>query len=83
MIIFGQYTPSKMKKKLYVTCLQFSYTIKLHFPYNIIYLPYGCEANAISFELPSNNKLNVGSSIEMPQYKLGFNRFYSKIDNFR
>ena len=54
-------------KKLYITCLQFSYTIKLHFPYDIISLPNSYEANAISFVLMSNNKLNVESSIEMPQ----------------
>ena len=45
--------------------------IKLHFPYEIIYLPNGCEANAITFVLPSNNKLNVESSIEATEYKLG------------
>ena len=46
-------------KKLYITCLKYSYTIKLHFPYNIIYLPNGCEANTITFVLLSNNNLNV------------------------
>ena len=60
-------------KKLYITCLQHSYFIKLYFPYNIIYLPDGCEANAITFVLPSNNKLNVEPIIETPEYKLGFN----------
>ena len=69
-------------KKSHITCLQFSYTIKLSFPYDIIYLPDGCEANVISFVLPSNNKLHVETSIGTPQYKLGFNRYYSKIDNF-
>ena len=71
-----------MIKKSYITCLQFSYTIKFHFPYNIIYLTNGCDANTISFILPSNNNLNVESSIETPQYKIGFNRSYSKISNF-
>ena len=33
------------------------------------------------FVLPSNNKLNVEPIDESPQ-KLGFNRSYSKIDNF-
>ena len=46
-------------KKVYITCLQFSYSIKLHFSYDIIYLSNGCEANAVTFVLPSNNKLNV------------------------
>ena len=69
-------------KKLYMTFLQYSYTIKLHFPYDIIYLPNGCEANAVTFVLPSNNKLNIKSSIEANEYKLGFNRSYSKINNF-
>ena len=69
-------------KKLYIMCLQLSYTIKLCFPYDIIYLLDQCEANATSFLLPSNNKLHVESSIETPQHKLGFNRSYSKIDNF-
>ena len=68
-------------KKLYTTCLLFTYTIKLCFSHYIIYLPNGFEANAISFILPSNNKLNVESSIEMSQYKVGFNMSYSKIDN--
>ena len=36
-------------KKLCITCLQFSYVIALQFPYDIIYLPDGCEANAITF----------------------------------
>ena len=31
--------------------------------------------------LPSNNKLNIESSSEATEYKLGFNRSYSKIDN--
>ena len=69
-------------KKLYITCLQCSYTIKLHFPYDIIYLPDGCEANAVAFVLPSNNKLNVEPLIEATEYKLGFNRSYLKINNF-
>ena len=69
-------------QKLCITCLQFSYTIKLHFPCDIIYLPDGCEVKATSFLLQSNNKLHVESSIETPQHKLGFNRSYSKIDNF-
>ena len=66
-------------KKLYITHLKFSYSIKLHFPYGIIYLPDGCEANAITFVLPSNNKLNVEPIDETPKYKLGLNRSYSKI----
>ena len=69
-------------KKLYITCLQFSFTIKLHFPYEIIYLSDRCEANAISFVLPSNNKVHVKSSIKTPQYKVGSNRSYSNINNF-
>ena len=69
-------------KKLYITCLQYSYAIELCFPYDTIYLPDGCEANAITFVLPSNNKLNVEAIIEAPEYKLGFNRSYSKINNF-
>ena len=62
--------------------MQLSYTIKLHFPYDIIDLSSGCEANAISFVLLPNNKLHVESSIGTPQYKLSFNRSYSKINNF-
>ena len=68
-------------RKLYITSLQFSYTIKLYFPYNIIYVPNSCEANAITFVLLPNNKLSVESSIEAPEYRLGLNRSYSKIDN--
>ena len=69
-------------KKLYIICLQYSYTIKLHFPYDIIYLPNGCEDNAITFVLPSSNKLNRESSIEATEYKGGFNRSYPKNDKF-
>ena len=65
-------------KKLYITCLQFSYTIKLHFPYDIIYLSDRCEANAMSFILLSNNRLHEESFIKTPHHKLGFNRSYSK-----
>ena len=36
----------------------------------------------MSFALLSNNKLHVESSIETPQYKLGFNRSYAKVNNF-
>ena len=69
-------------KKLYITFLQYSYTIKLHFPYDLIYLPNCCEENVITFVLPSNNKLNVEPSNEAAEYKTGFNRPYSKINNF-
>ena len=55
--------------------------IKLCFPCDIIYLPYVFEANAITFVLPSNNKLNVEPTIEADEYKLGFNRSYFKINN--
>ena len=68
-------------KKLYTTCLQLSYTIKLCFLYDIIYLHNSCEANEIAFKLPSNNELNIISSIKATEYKLGFSRSYSKIDN--
>ena len=54
----------------------------LHFPYDIIYLPNDCEANAITFVLPSNKKLNVEPYVEATEYKLGFRRSYSKINNF-
>ena len=69
-------------KKLYMTCLQYSYRIKLHFPNDIIYLPNGCEVNAITFVLPSKNKLNVEPPREATEYKLDLNRSYSKINNF-
>ena len=69
-------------RKLYKTCLHYSYTIKVHFPYDIIHLPDSCETNPITFVLPSNNKLNIESFIEETEYKLGFNRSYSNIDNF-
>ena len=69
-------------KKLYVTCLQYNYSISLNFPYDIIYLPNGCEVNASTFVLPSNNQLNLDSIMEAPENKLGFNRSYSKINNF-
>ena len=69
-------------KKLYITCLQYSYTIKFCFPYDVIYLPNGCEADAITFVLPYNNKLYVEPSIEATEYKLGFNQSYLKINNF-
>ena len=45
-------------------------------------MPDECEANAISFLIPSNNKLHVKSPMETPQCNLGFNRSYSKINNF-
>ena len=65
--------------KMYITCLQFSYPIKLHFPYGIIYLPDGYEANAISFWPPSNNKLHMKTPMESQHHKLGFNTSYSKL----
>ena len=69
-------------KKLYITCLQYIYSITLCFPYDIIYLPNGCKANAIAFILPSSNKLNVDSIMEALENKLSLNRSYSKINNF-
>ena len=42
-------------KKLYITCLQFSYSLTLCLPYDIIYLPGGYEAKAITSILSSNN----------------------------
>ena len=53
--IFWAISTLESNKKLYITCLQFSYLLALRFPYDIIYLPDGCEANAITFLLPSNN----------------------------
>ena len=55
--------------------------IRCQLPYDIIYLPDSCEANAITFVLPSNNKLNVEPTIKATEYKLGFNRSHSKINN--
>ena len=69
-------------KKLYTTCFHYSYSISLHFPYNIVYLPDRCEANAITFILPSNNRLNENSMPKTMENKLGFNRSNSKINNF-
>ena len=69
-------------KKFYTTCLQYSYSILLCFPFDIVYLPDGCKANAITFVLPTNNRLNVDSIIKTMENKLGFNRSYSKINNF-
>ena len=36
-------------KKVYIRYLQFRNLIKLHFPYDIVTLPNGCEANAITW----------------------------------
>ena len=69
-------------KKLYITCLQFSYSLALCFPYDIIHLPDRCEANAVTSVLPSNNWLNVDSIIKASENKLGFNSSYSKLDHF-
>ena len=51
-------------KKLYITCLKYTYSITLHFPYNVIYLPNGCETNTITFVLLSINRLNVDTIME-------------------
>ena len=69
-------------KKLYIPCLQYSYSISICFPYYIVHLPDGYEANAVTFVLPSNDRLNVNSMIKTMENKLGFNRSYSKINNF-
>ena len=69
-------------KKLYITYLQYSYSTTLWFPYNIIYLPDGCEANNINFVLPSDNQLYSHSIMEAPENKLDFKRSCSKINNF-
>ena len=72
----------KSNKKLYITFLQFSYSVALWFPYDIFPLPHGCKANAVTFVLPSNNQLNVDSHIKASENNLAFKRSYSKIDNF-
>ena len=56
-------------KKVYISCFQFSYLIKLYFPYYIVYLPSGCEANAVTSILPSNNNLNVEPINEPPKIR--------------
>ena len=61
---FWQFSTLQDNKKLYMTCLQYSYLIKLCFQYDILYLPDGCEANAVTFVLPSKNKQNVEPIIE-------------------
>ena len=73
MIISGQFSPFKITKSYY--------SIKCYFQYDIIYIPDGCEANALAFVLQSNNKLNIEPITEAPEYKLGFNRSYLKINN--
>ena len=79
---FWTITTLQNNKKFYIICLQFSYSLALHFPYDIIYLLDGCKANTITFVLPSNNQLSIDSIIKGSENKLGFNRSYSKIDNF-
>ena len=79
---FWAISTMKNNRQLYITCFQYNYSISLHFPYDIVYLPDGCEANAFTFVLPSNNRLNVDSIIKTMENKLGFNRSYSEIDNF-
>ena len=79
---FRSISTLKNNKKIYITCLQYSYSVSLCFPYDINYLPNGCEANTITFVLPSNNGLSVNSIMEALESKLGFNRSYSKINNF-
>ena len=48
--------------------------IKLQLLYDIIYPPNSCEANVITFFLPSYNKLNVEPTTEATEFKLGLNR---------
>ena len=69
-------------KKMYITCLQYSYSLTLCFMYDVIYLPNGCEAYAITFILQSNNRLNADSIMVAPKNKLGFNTSYCTIVNF-
>ena len=59
----------KNNKKLYITCLQFSYSLALCFQYDTIYLPDGWKANAITFVLPSNNQHNGDSIIKASENK--------------
>ena len=76
---------SKQNEKptfIYKTCLQYSYSTALCFPYDIIYLPDGCKGNTITFVLPSSNQLNIDSIMKAPESELGFNKSYSKINNF-
>ena len=81
-ISFWAISTLQNNKKLYITCLQYSFSISLHFPYDIIYLPDTCEANVITFVLPVNIQLNVDSIMEATEIRLGFNRSCSKINNF-
>ena len=80
-ITFGLFQPCKTIKS-FVTCFQYSNSISLHFPYDLVYLPDGCEASAITLVLPSNKRLNVNPMIKTMENKLGFSRSYSKISTF-
>ena len=73
MTTFGLFQPSKTIK-LYITCLHYSYAITLCFLCDVIYQPNGCRANDITFVLPSNNRPNVDSIMEVLENKLGLNR---------
>ena len=44
-------------RKLYISCLNYTYPLSLKHPFDIIYLPNFCEASSDSFLLPSNDKL--------------------------
>ena len=55
--------------------------IKPCFPYDKFTYLMAVKQNAITFVIPSNSKLNVEPTIEVPKYILGFNRSDSKINN--
>ena len=44
-----------------------------------LYLPSGCEANAITFVLPSNDQLNIELSIEVTKVNKVLTGYHKKI----
>ena len=70
-------------QKLHVSCLSDSYPFSLRNPFDIMYMPNGCEASLDSFFLPSNDKLTqeVDSRKFIIKF-VDFKRKYEKLTDF-
>ena len=70
-------------RKLYITCLAYSYPIYLRHPFVIIYLANFCEASSDSFFLPSSDELPC--EIDSRNLSINFTNFdnrYERLSNF-
>ena len=70
-------------RKLYITCLIYSYSYTLRHPFDIIYLPNSYESHSDSFYLASNDQLTSRvDSGNISIHFINFEKRYKKLSVF-